>query len=175
MLTRRFEKATFIAALLCCSLYCRAEEAGKRNREDGEAKATPEFYTVAEYGAERVAAEDLEMTLARARKEDKRVLLQVGGDWCGWCKLMTKYMETNQPVRSLLTEHYLLMKVTYESKQKNKEFLSSYPKIKGYPHLFVLSSDGKLLHSQDTEALEEGRGYSEEAFTAFLKKWAKAP
>ena len=53
----------------------------------------------------------------------------------------------------------------------NADFLSNYPKIPGYPHLFVLDRDGKFLHSQGTGELESGRGYDEELFSAFLDAW----
>ena len=54
------------------------------------------------------------------------------------------------------------------------EFLAQYPEIKGYPHLFVLDNDGKLLHSQFTGELEKGKGYDRKKFFEFLKAWAPA-
>ena len=132
---------------------------------------TPSFYTVDHYGDDRNVEDDLKMTMTRAAAEKKRILLQVGGEWCGWCKLLTAYIEKEEPVRSSLERNYLLMKVTYTSKQTNEVFLSKYPKIKGYPHLFVLDADGSLLHSQDTTPLEEGKGYSQVRVLAFLESW----
>ncbi len=129
------------------------------------------FYTVDHYGDDRNVEDDLKMTMAKAAIENKRILLQVGGDWCGWCKLLTAFIEKEEPVRSALERNYLLMKVTYTQKQTNEAFLSKYPKIKGYPHLFVLNADGSLLHSQDTTPLEEGKGYSQERVLAFLESW----
>jgi hypothetical protein len=38
-------------------------------------------------------------------------------------------------------------------------------------HLYVLDSDGELLQSQGTAALEKGRGYSEEKVLEFIAKW----
>ena len=129
------------------------------------------FYTVEHYGNDRNADEDLKATIARATAEKKRILLQVGGEWCGWCKLLTGFIEKNDSVRSSLEKNYLLMKVTYTKEQPNEAFLSKYPAIKGYPHLFVLDSDGKLMHSQDTSPLEEGKGYNEARILAFLDEW----
>lgn len=63
------------------------------------------------------------------------------------------------------------MKVNMSDENDNVDFLSEYPKIPGYPHFFVLESDGTFLHSQGTGDLEEGRGYDEEVFSAFLKTW----
>ena len=46
------------------------------------------------------------------------------------------------------------------------------PVIKGYPHLFVLDENGKLLRSQDTSVLEQGSSYDLDKMFEFLKKWA---
>ena len=65
------------------------------------------------------------------------------------------------------------MKVNYSKENKNEEVLSQYPRIAGYPHLFVLDSDGKLLHSQDTGELESGDHHDRDKVFNFLKEWAK--
>ena len=49
--------------------------------------------------------------------------------------------------------------------------LSRYPKIPGYPHIFVLDESGRLLHSQDTLPLEDRATYKEVAFLEFLTAW----
>ena len=64
------------------------------------------------------------------------------------------------------------MKVNVSDENKNAEFLSQYPSISGYPHLFVLDQKGTFLHSQGTGELEAGQGYDEELFAAFLKTWS---
>jgi thiol:disulfide interchange protein len=129
------------------------------------------FYTVDHYDESRDPEADLVKTIDRASKENKRVMIQVGGDWCGWCSKMSEFIETETAVRDLMSENYVLMKVTYTNNQPNEAFLSKYPKIKGYPHLFVLDNDGTLLHSQDTAELEEGSGYSSANFAKFLTTW----
>jgi hypothetical protein len=131
----------------------------------------PGFYTVDHYDITRNPDDDLAATVRRAVAEHKNVLLQVGGDWCSWCHLMSQLIETNKRVRDHISQHYLIMKVTYEHRNRNEAFLSRYPGISGYPHLFVLDSQGKLLHSQRTDVLEEGRGYNEAEFRAFLDRW----
>ena len=144
-------------------------DSARENAEEGG--SSQRFYTVDHYGDERNAEDDLNATIARAHSEKKRILLQVGGEWCGWCKTLTSFIEKNDSVRSSLEKNYLLMKVTYTQKQPNEAFLSKYPKIVGYPHLFVLDDEGKLLHSQDTSPLEEGKGYSQDRILAFLEDW----
>ena len=128
------------------------------------------FYSIATYDKEADPSSDLDMTMEKAQKDSKRILLQAGGDWCRWCKLIEKFMTHNSEVRELLEENYLVMKVASKS-DNGKSFLADYPEIPGYPHFFVLNSDGDLLHSQPTAALEQGEGYDEELFLNFLKEW----
>lgn len=129
-------------------------------------------YTVAQYDPQRDPADDLEATVARAREEGKRILLEVGGDWCSWCRALDEFIHVRPVVASELQRNYLIMKVNYSLAQLNHGFLSQYPEISGYPHLFVLESDGQLLHSQPTGELEVGRSYDEQVVLSFLQKWA---
>ena len=63
------------------------------------------------------------------------------------------------------------MKVNYSEENQNKEFLSQFPEVPGYPHWFVLDADGKLLHSQPTADLEAGDSYSLPAMLLFVDSW----
>lgn len=137
---------------------------------DSAADASP--YVVDAYDPNRSAEDDVKTAVAKAKSGGKYILIQVGGDWCGWCHLMSKYFKENEKVANSLARDYLIVKVNYSEENRNAEFLSKYPKVKAYPHLFVLDSDGKLLHSQGTAELEEGKGYNEEKMLAFLSKWA---
>lgn len=128
------------------------------------------FYTIATYDKESDPNKDLALTLEQAKKEKKRVILQIGGDWCGWCARISDYMSTNQVVLEHLENNFLVMKVTYPG-QNAEQFLAEYPKCNAYPHFFVLDENGKFLHSQGTGELEEGDGYNNEKFMAFLNKW----
>ncbi len=74
----------------------------------------------------------------------------------------------------MLRQHYLIMKVNYSDENANAPFLAAYPEVPAYPHFFVLDTDGTLLHSQGTAELEEGQGYNEQVFFAFLEKWKPA-
>jgi hypothetical protein len=70
--------------------------------------------------------------------------------------------------------HYVWLKVNVSKDNPNAAVLGRWPKVPGYPHLFVLAADGRLLHSQDTSELEDGRGYNRDRFVAFLRRWAPA-
>ena len=84
---------------------------------------------------------------------------------------MNEFVHSNEKVSKCLTDSFLIMKVNYGDGNRNEEFLGQYPKCEAYPHLFVLDTDGSFLHSQGTAELEEGRGYNEGVFMAFLNQW----
>ena len=141
------------------------------NEQSGAELDVPMFYTVAEYDGDRDPAADLIMTISKAQQGEKRILLQVGGNWCNWCGRLADFMRERESVRNLLDQHFLIMKVASQSKFADA-FLSGYPKINAYPFVYVLSPDGELLHAQDMEELELGEGYDEEAFVDFLEAWS---
>ena len=120
----------------------------------------------------RNANEDLQSAIATAQKENKRIILDIGGEWCGWCRLMDNYLIKNVELGKLKDENYVWLKVNFSEENENKEFLANYPEIKGYPHLFVLERDGTLLKSKETSELEDGKSYSLQKFVDFLKEYA---
>ena len=130
-----------------------------------------DFYVVSGYDETRDPAADLKTTVERAQKEGKRILLEVGGVWCGWCTLLDGFIRVHSAVSGKLQSGFLIMKVNWSRENRNEGFLGDYPSIRGYPHLFVLERDGTFLHSQNTGELEEGRSYDEEVLLAFLDEW----
>jgi len=120
----------------------------------------------------RDAAKDVATAVAQAKAQGKRVLVDVGGEWCSWCHILDRFIEGDADVRALLDKDYVWVKVNWSKENKNEALLSKWPAIQGYPHLFVLDADGKLLHSQDTGALESGKGYDKLRFNRFLRTWS---
>jgi thioredoxin-related protein len=115
--------------------------------------------------------DDLKSAVGIATESKKRIILDVGGEWCIWCHRIDAFMQSNEEIKILLEENYVVVKVNFSKENKNEKFLSQYPAIEGYPHFFVLESDGKLLHSQNTGELEKDKDYDKEKFVAFLNKW----
>ncbi|MGE8233519.1 MAG: thioredoxin family protein [Stenotrophomonas sp.] len=126
----------------------------------------------AQFDPARDPVADLETAKVEAQRGGKRIMLDVGGEWCSWCHLLDAFMEGDSELRRFRDANYVWMKVNYSEDNENAAFLSRFPEIKGYPHLFVLDAEGKLLHSQFTGDLEKGKGYDRAKFDAFLKEWA---
>jgi thioredoxin-related protein len=131
-----------------------------------------QYIVVAKFDSSRKPANDVRDAVSEAKRTGRRILLDVGGDWCKWCHYLDRFFDENKDVADFLHAKFVVVKINYSDGNKNEEFLSQYPKIPGYPHLFVLDTDGSLLYSQDTGELEAGQGHDHDKVLAFLKKWA---
>lgn len=119
----------------------------------------------------RDAAADVATAVAMAKAQGKRVLVDVGGDWCSWCRLMDAFFAANADARKLRDDNYVWVKVNWSPQNKNEALLARWPRFVGYPHLFVLDGDGALIQSQDTGALEAGKSYDKDKMLAFLRQY----
>jgi thiol:disulfide interchange protein len=109
--------------------------------------------------------------LRLARETGRRVLVEVGGDWCSWCHVLDRFLDQHPAVRTKLHEKFVVLKVNVDESNDNAEFLAGFPPTLGYPHMYVTASDGTILHSQDTaEFLHDGR-YSARRFLDFVYRW----
>lgn len=134
------------------------------------APASPSAETLYDPQADPEA--DLARAVGEARASGRRILLEVGGDWCIWCHRLHDFVESHERVHDAWTRGFVTVDVNFSKENENRKFLRKYPRIPGYPHLFVLDSAGKLLHSENTGELEDGKSYSESALLEFLKRWA---
>ena len=137
-------------------------------------RAQSPYTPITKYDPKRDAAQDIRDAAAEAKRTNRRVLLEVGGEWCSWCHHMDDFFQAHADLTELRDKSFVTVKLNFSEENPNKEVLGQYPAIEGYPHLFVLGSDGTLVHSQDTGALEEGKSYNLDKFTTFLAYWAWA-
>ena len=120
----------------------------------------------------RDPAADLQKAVEQASADGKRIILDIGGEWCVWCRYMDRFFILNPELNALKKKNFVWVKINMSEENENKPFLSAYPEIAGYPHLFVLDEKGKLLQSQSTDVLESDKTYDLKKFTDFLKTWA---
>jgi thiol:disulfide interchange protein len=151
--------ATMKAVILACAFALLALNASAAQPTD-------------KFDPSRDAAQDVARAVAMAKAQGKRVIVDVGGEWCSWCHVLDRFVAANDDVAGLIARNYVWVKVNYSKENRNDAFLSRWPGIRGYPHLFVLDASGALVHSQDTGVLESGNGYDKARVLAFLTRWA---
>jgi thiol:disulfide interchange protein len=132
------------------------------------APGTRRYIPVTRYDPKRDPDADLAKALAEAKRTGRNVLLVVGGDWCDWCQVMDKFFAGHADVRALRERNFVTLKINMSPQNENRAFLSRYPKIPGYPYLFVLDAHGKILHPQRANVFEDGDTYNVPRFASFL-------
>ncbi len=113
----------------------------------------------------------IDAALVTAKKENKRVLIQFGANWCGWCHKLHRLVDSDKEVKAELEAHYVLILVDV-NKGHNANLQKKYgAEQMGLPSLVVLDATGKHLTTKNTGELEEGDHHSPAKVTAFLKQW----
>ena len=95
--------------------------------------------------------------LAKAMKENRRVLIQWGANWCGWCHLLHDTFEKDKDVRKKLLYEYDLVLIDVGRFDKNLDIAEKYKadlKANGLPYLTILDPDGQVIANQETGSLE---------------------
>lgn len=126
------------------------------------------------YHPEDDAQVQIDAAIATANLEGKHVLLQVGGNWCGWCILFDKKVKTTEILKTTVEKNFVVYHLNYSKENKNKDVLDKLgnPEKHGFPVFVVLDGTGKRIHTQPSGVLEEGKGHSTEKVMAFLKEWS---
>ncbi|HID49486.1 MAG TPA: DUF255 domain-containing protein, partial [Chromatiales bacterium] len=111
--------------------------------------------------------------LQLARHTGRRVLIEVGGDWCSWCRVLDRFLAEHKTLREKLDRHFVVLKVNVSDENDNAEFMAGLPRPLGYPHLYVSDPEGRILFSKDSgELLVNGR-YSVQRFNDFIDRWKR--
>jgi thiol:disulfide interchange protein len=114
----------------------------------------------------------LQAAEAQAGNEEKFVLVIAGGDWCIWCHYLHAFLDDNADLHEALDQTFVVMQAYYGDENENPAFFATLPEAVGYPHFWVLNSNGKLLASQNTAPLEDGdKSYNRDNFLAFIAGW----
>ena len=129
-----------------------------------------------DYDPDRKPSLDLAAAIDNAQKNNRLVLMIVGGYWCHWCYVLDDFLEKEEEYYNRFYATFEVVKVYYGDENRNQKFLSKYPRIRGYPHFFILDNNYNLVGSQDTGKLEMKLSaardrYSTGQMERFLKKW----
>ena len=114
-------------------------------------RATPVYDEAANAG------DDIAAALAKAKNENRRVLIQWGANWCGWCNQLHDQMRDDRELRMKLLYEYDLVHVDIGKFDKNLDLAEKYGadiKGNGVPFLTILDSEGNVLANQETGSLE---------------------
>ncbi|MFZ1080976.1 MAG: thioredoxin fold domain-containing protein [Candidatus Kryptoniota bacterium] len=89
----------------------------------------------------------------QASAENKKILVDVYTDWCGWCKKMESDTYSDENIKEYLTEKYILVKLNAESDARETVHdgeatdaqLAHAFGVNGYPTTVFLGPDGTFI------------------------------
>jgi thiol:disulfide interchange protein len=119
------------------------------------------------------ARKEIALAVAKARAQKKQVLIQAGGNWCGWCIEFNRFVTNDTSLHSIIQANYIVYHLNYSQENKNPAIFKEYgfPNRFGFPVFLVLNADGKLIHTQNSSYLELGKSYDAPKVKEFLLSW----
>lgn len=91
--------------------------------------------------------------LAKAKKENKKLMVDCYTLWCGPCRYMSTQVFPNDTLGKYMNEHFVSMQLDMEhgeGPERNKTF-----KVKAYPTFIFFDADGKELNRFEGMAMQD--------------------
>lgn len=113
---------------------------------------------------------------ARARVSGKRVLIDLGGNWCGDCVVLANVMQLAE-MKPFLAAHFEMVSVDVGRFDKNLQIPARFgitKRLAGVPALLIVEPDGKtLIDAGHVSALADARSMTPQGLADWLAQWAK--
>ena len=168
--------ARFAVAALLALLLAQPAEAATAPRMKLASLADLPVVTKHPYDEHADADKAVAAAFARARASHKRVLIDLGGNWCGDCLVLANLMELPE-LRTFLNAHYEIVSVDVGRFDKNLQIPARFgitKRLEGVPSILVVEPDGKtLVDAGHISALADARHMTPQGLADWLAQWAK--
>lgn len=123
------------------------------------------------------ATAQTDKAFAKARAGKKRLLIKMGGNWCGDCRILQATMDLPE-MKSFLARHYEMVSIDVGRMDKNLQIPARYgvtDKLEGVPAILIVDpATGKQLVARaDVAALADARHMSPQALADWLAKYTR--
>jgi thioredoxin-related protein len=138
----------FVAGLAAGATLARDDKASQSDKAEARKPV---------YDEKADAKAAVEAALAAAKRENRRVLIQWGGNWCSWCVLLHDRFQKDRDLAKTLRYEYDVVYVDVGKADKNLDLADRYRadfKKHGVPYLTVLDANGNVLANQPTDPFE---------------------
>lgn len=135
---------------------------------------TPLPYPYNEKASEKAVDAAVAKARAQALKEHKLLLIDLGGNWCGDCRVLAGTIELPE-LKRFVDDHYVLVTVDVGRFDKNLQVPAAYgihKRLEGVPSLLVVDPrSNKLLDEGHVSALADARHMTPQALADWLAQW----
>jgi thiol-disulfide isomerase/thioredoxin len=162
---------TWLFVALVCALPVTAFAAAAPRVHIADSKLLP---TPLPYPYDEAANADaaVDAAFARAKASGKRVLVDLGGNWCPDCRILAGVMNLPE-VKPFLDAHFEIVSIDVGRFNRNMQIPARFhvAKLGGVPWLVIAEADGKVLASS-YEVTDEHHTRPQ-AMVDWLAHWAK--
>jgi thiol-disulfide isomerase/thioredoxin len=110
---------------------------------------------------------------ARARAEGKRLLIDLGGNWCPDCRVLAGVMALPE-VGAFVRRHYVVVTVDVGRMDKNLQIPRHYgiDRVAGVPAVLIVDpTTDRLINRDHLFALADARHMTPQALADWLAQW----
>lgn len=112
---------------------------------------------------------------ARALRANKRLLIDLGGNWCLDCRILAGVMEL-PAMRAWVARHYEVVTVDVGRFDKNLQVPARYgitQRLAGVPAVLIVDPrSDRLLNKGSETSLADARSMTPQALADYLARWA---
>jgi thiol-disulfide isomerase/thioredoxin len=129
------------------------------------------------YDEKADADAQLAKAIAKAKASHKRVLVDLGGNWCGDCRILAATLELPE-MKSFVAKHFEMISVDVGRFDRNLQIPARYgihERLEGVPAVLVVDpvTDRQLVGKADVAALADARHMQPQDLANWLAKYAK--
>ena len=122
------------------------------------------------------ADRDVARAKARARKQHKLLLVDLGGNWCGDCRILTATMDRPE-LKAFLDRHFVTVLVDVGRFDKNLQVPAHWgitQRLEGVPAILVVDpKTDTLLDPGVVSEIQDARHMTPQALADWLARWTK--
>ena len=123
------------------------------------------------------ATAQTDKALARAKARKKLLLIKMGGNWCGDCRILQATMDLPE-MKAFLGRHYEMISIDVGRMDKNLQVPARFgvkDKLEGVPAILIVdpASGKQLVARADVAALADARHMSPQALANWLAKYTR--
>lgn len=110
----------------------------------------------------------------RAKKSHKRVLIDLGGNWCVDCIVLANFLRLPE-IHRFMDAHYEIVAVDVGRFNRNQQIPARFgitERLKGVPVLLIVTPDGKLVNQGDIFATSDASAMTPQALADYVAKYA---
>jgi thiol-disulfide isomerase/thioredoxin len=173
---RRSAFAVLAAAVVFAGPALAAAPAPKVSIDSFAQLKTPLPYPYDEAAGVKATNAVVAKARAKAAKEGKLLIVDLGGNWCGDCRVLAGTMDLPE-LKRFVDTHYEVVFVDVGRFDKNLQVPAAYgitKRLEGVPALLVVDpKTNRLLDAGHEAALADARHMTPQALADWLAQWTR--